>query len=190
MLFRSNKQRRAVYRNFNWENLYDRCPLYWNFAEGKIESTQDIYFLARGMCGAEKGKNKFLEIMYSEKNAKQHYLNINWKEILTAIIKDNLPVPSCEGCNYCNSCSHSENMLSTAKPTKHEVSILKKECYVDLETAYQDLQNAFQAAMASTENKIFLIKGQTALGKTSTYLNYMKNSTRSEEHTSELQSRE
>ena len=31
-----NKQRRAVYRNFNWENLYDRCPLYWNFAEGKI----------------------------------------------------------------------------------------------------------------------------------------------------------
>lgn len=174
-----NKQRRAVYRNFNWENLYDRCPLYWDFAEGKIESTQDIYFLARGMCGAEKGKNKFLEIMYSEKNAKQHYLNINWKEILTAIIKDNLPVPSCEGCNYCNSCSHSENMLSTAKPTKHEVSILKKECYVDLETAYQDLQNAFQAAMASTENKIFLIKGQTALGKTSTYLNYMKNSTHS-----------
>ena len=64
-------------------------------------------------------------------------------------------------------------MLSTAKPTKHEVSILKKECYVDLETAYQDLQNAFQAAMASTENKIFLIKGQTALGKTSTYLNYI-----------------
>ena len=44
-----------------WENLYDRCPLYWDFAEGKIESTQDIYFLARGMCGAEKGKNKFLE---------------------------------------------------------------------------------------------------------------------------------
>lgn len=44
-----NKQRRAVYRNFNWENLYDRCPLYWDFAEGK---------------------NQFLKIMYSEKNAK------------------------------------------------------------------------------------------------------------------------
>ena len=78
-------------------------------------NTQDIYFLARGMCGAEKGKQKFLEIMHSEKNAEQHYQNINWKEILTAIIKDNLPVPSCENCDYCDRCSHSENMLSTAK---------------------------------------------------------------------------
>ena len=173
-----NKQRRAVYRNFSWENLYDCCPLYWDFTEGRIENTQDIYFLARGMCGAEKGKQKFLEIMHSEKNAEQHYQNINWKEILTAIIKDNLPVPSCENCDYCDRCSHSENMLSTAKPTRREVCILKKEHYVDLETAHQDLQNAFQTAMASAENKLYLIKGQTALGKTSTYLNYMKDSVR------------
>ena len=89
-----NKQRRAVYRNFSWENLYDCCPLYWDFTEGRIENTQDIYFLARGMCGAEKGKQKFLEIMHSEKNAEQHYQNINWKDILTAIIKDNLPMQS------------------------------------------------------------------------------------------------
>ena len=69
-------------------------------------------------------------------------------------------------------------MLSTAKPTRREVCILKKEHYVDLETAHQDLQNAFQTAMASAENKLYLIKGQTALGKTSTYLNYMKDSVR------------
>ena len=69
-------------------------------------------------------------------------------------------------------------MLSTAKPTRREVRILKKECYVDLERAHQDLQNAFQTAMASAENKLYLIKGQTALGKTSTYLNYMKDSVR------------
>lgn len=173
-----NKQRRAVYRNFSWENLYDRCPLYWDFTEGRIENTQDIYFLARGMCGAEKGKQKFLEIIHSEKNAEQHYQNINWKEILTAIIKDNLPVSSCENCDYCDRCSHSGNMLSTAKPTRREVRILKRERYVDLETAHQDLQNAFQTAMASPENKLYLIKGQTALGKTSTYLNYMKDSVR------------
>ena len=69
-------------------------------------------------------------------------------------------------------------MLSTAKPTRREVCILNRERYVDLETAHQDLQNAFQTAMASPENKLYLIKGQTALGKTSTYLNYMKDSVR------------
>ena len=81
-----NKQRRAVYRNFNWENLYDRCPLYWDFTEGKIENTQDIYFLARGMCGAEKGKNKFLEIMYHDRLRFCEKISVN----STTVIKNDI----------------------------------------------------------------------------------------------------
>ena len=54
--------------------------------------------------------------------------------------------------------------------------MLKKEKYVPIETAYQALQNAFYKAIESHDNKIYIINGQTALGKTSTYINYMKNS--------------
>lgn len=170
------KNRRAVYRNFKWENLYENCVLYRDFVKGNIETTEQIYLLARNLCGVEKGKQKFLEIMNSEENSDKHYRFINWKEILTAIIKDNVPVAKCESCEYCDCCSHTDNMLSTAKPTKHEVKVLKKERYVSVETAYQTLQNAFYRAIESHDNKIYIINGQTALGKTSTYINYMKNS--------------
>ncbi len=170
-----NKNKRATYRNFKWENLYESCWLFREFADGDIEETDKIYMLARCMCGAEKGKNKFLEIMNSEQNIDKHYNDINWKEILTAIIKDDVPVASCNNCKYCDICSHADNMLSTVKPKIREVRVLKKEKYVTIEKAYQELQNAFQKAVEADDNKIHIISGQTALGKTSTYINYMKN---------------
>lgn len=172
------KNRRAVYRNFNWENLYENCVLYRDFVKGNIETTEQIYLLARNLCGAEKGKQKFLEIMNSEENSDKHYRFINWKEILTAIIKDDVPVAKCESCEHCDCCSHADTMLSTAKPTKHEVRVLKKEKYVPIETAYQALQNAFYRAIESQNNKIYIINGQTALGKTSTYIRYMQESSK------------
>lgn len=170
------RNKRAVYRNFKWENLYENCALYRDFVKGNIETTEQIYLLARNLCGAEKGKQKFLEIMNSEKNSDKYYRFIHWKEILTAIIKDDVPVAKCENCEYCDLCSHTDTMLSTAKPTKREVRVLKKEKYVPVEAAHQALQNAFYRAIASQDNKIYIINGQTALGKTSTYINYMKNS--------------
>lgn len=172
------KNRRAVYRNFKWENLYENCVLYRDFVKGNIETTEQIYLLARNLCGVEKGKQKFLEIMNSEENSDKHYRFINWKEILTAIIKDNVPVAKCKSCEYCDCCNHTDNMLSTAKPTKHEVKVLKKERYVSVETAYQALQNAFYRAIESHDNKIYIINGQTALGKTSTYIRYMQESSK------------
>lgn len=171
-----NKNKRAVYRSFKWENLYESCRLYRDFVNGEIEETNSIYLLARCMCGAEKGKNKFLEIMNSEQNIDKHYNNISWKEILTAIIKDDVSVAPCSNCEYCRMCSHSDNMLSTAKPKMREVRVLEKERYVTVERAYNELKNAFQKAVESRDNKIHIISGQTALGKTSTYINYMKSS--------------
>ena len=53
--------------------------------EGGIETTEPVYLLARNLCGAEKGKQKFLEIMNSEENSDKHYRFINWKEILMEI---------------------------------------------------------------------------------------------------------
>ncbi len=173
-----NKSRRATYRNFKWENLYESCALYRDFVEGGIETTEPVYLLARNLCGAEKGKQKFLEIMNSEENSDKHYRFINWKEILMAIIKDDVPVAKCKSCEYCDSCSHADNMLSTAKPTKREVRVLKKEKYVPIETAYQALQNAFYRAIEFHDNKIYIINGQTALGKTSTYIRYMQESSK------------
>lgn len=101
---------------------------------------------------------------------------MNWKEILTTIIKGNVPLAPCEQCEYCDHCQHAENMLSTAKPQKFEVRELKREKYVSLEDVSADLNYAFQRAVNSQSQSIFIIKAQTGAGKTETYIRYMKNS--------------
>ena len=138
-----DKNNRATYRNFNWENLYESCNLYRKFCNGECFcDVEQIFLLARGMCGTEKGKQRFLDIM-TDKQSENSCSDMNWKEILTTIIKGNVLLAPCEQCEYCDHCQHAENMLSTAKPQKFEVRELKKEKYVSLEDVSADLNYAF-----------------------------------------------
>lgn len=171
-----DKNNRATYRNFNWENLYESRSLYRSFCNGEcFYDVEQIFLLARGMCGAEKEKQRFLEIMENEQSGNS-YSDMNWKEILTAIIKGNVPLAPCEQCEYCDCCQHTENMLYTAKPQKFEVRKLKKEKYVSLEDVSSDLNYVFQRAVNSQSQSVFIVKAQTSAGKTETYIQYMNRS--------------
>ena len=172
-----DKNKRAVYRNFDWNALYENCQLYRDFCDGEpFYDTGQFYFLARNLCGAENGKKHFLDMM----NQRQDDLcsDIHWKEILTAIIKGDVPLAPCEECEYCKQCQHGENMLSTAKPHRFEVRQLKKENYVPLEEVSMGLKNAFDKSIKNQDANIHIIKAQTGAGKTETYLQYMKQSDR------------
>lgn len=174
-----DKHKRAVYRNFNWDNLYESCSLYRSFYDGDdFNDMEQVFLLARNLCGAENGKKHFLDIV-SKKQADSYCASMNWKEILTAIIKGNVPLAPCEQCQYCEHCQHAENMLSTAKPHRFEVRQLKSERYVSLEEVSADLRCAFDRAINAQDNFIYIIKAQTGAGKTETYLQYMKQSEKS-----------
>ena len=165
------KNRRAVYRNFNFDNLYESCHLYRNFCDGdEFYDVEQLFIIARSLCGAEKGKKQFLDIM-AERNDNTSY---HWEAILIAIIKGNIPIASCEECAYCEHCKHGENMLATAKPHKFEVRETKQEKYVSINEVSNELNNAFERAVNAQDNKVYIIKAQTGIGKTHTYINYMK----------------
>ncbi|MCR4759371.1 MAG: hypothetical protein K5705_03770 [Oscillospiraceae bacterium] len=171
-----DKNKRAVYRNFNWDNLYECCSLYRSFYDGeRITDTEQFILLARSLCGAESGKKHFLQIM-QEKHADGFHADLNWKEILTAIIKGDVPLASCQECEDCNCCQHTENMLSTAQPKRFEVRQIQTQKYVSLEEVSDDLHAAFENAIHAQDSSIHIIKAQTGAGKTETYLQYMKRS--------------
>lgn len=171
-----DKNKRAVYRNFNWDNLYESCSLYRTFCDGEeFYDTEQVFLIARNLCGAEKGKQHFLDIIENQQSGHM-YSDMNWKEILTAIIKGNIPLAPCSQCDYCDCCQHAENMLSTAKPQRFEVRQLQKESYVSLEEVGEDLQYAFERAINAQDSSVYIIKAQTGAGKTETYLQYMKHS--------------
>ncbi|MBR4320281.1 MAG: DEAD/DEAH box helicase family protein, partial [Oscillospiraceae bacterium] len=163
-------------RNFNWDNLYESCNLYRSFCDGEeFYDTQQLFLIARNLCGAEKGKQHFLDII-KDREAEGYY---HWKEILTAIIKGNIPLASCEECEYCDCCQHSENMLLTSKPQRTEIRQTQKERYASIEEVTEELNQAFQKAIDSYSKSIYIIKVQTGIGKTQTYLNYMKKADKS-----------
>jgi len=169
-----NKNKMATYRNFSFDNLYESCSLYRSFCDGEeLYDTEQIFLIARNLCGAEKGKQHFLDIIENRQSDNLYISDMNWKEILTAIIKGNIPLASCEQCEYCDCCQHSENMLSTAKPQRTEIRQTKKEKYVSIDEVSQELNQAFEKAIDSCDKSIYIIKAQTGIGKTQTYLNHM-----------------
>ena len=171
-----NKNKRAVYRNFNFNDLYESCNLYRAFCNGEqFYDMEQVFNIARNICGAEKGKQHFLDIVNNQQAQNGFIQSIHWKEILNTIIKDEIPIVPCSQCEYCKHCQHSENMLSTAKPRKTEIRRTRKNEYYPIEEVAQELGNAFEQAVNTQEQDIYIIKAQTGIGKTHTYLSYMKN---------------
>lgn len=165
---RSKSSKRATYRNFNWDNLYTSCKLFKEFAYGESLNHEDFLFIARNMCGADKGKKVFLDIMDKRTS------NKNWREMLNGIIKGNVPIQGCEICKYSNVCCHCSNMLETANPKLNEIKVTKLPEYVNILEAEKDLKDKFSQAVKSDEKGIHIIKAQTGLGKTKTYIDYLK----------------
>lgn len=169
------KTRRAVYRNMDWESLYEVCTLCREFVDGKRRLTQrELLLLARNFCGAEKGKNQFLQLLNSPENAGYSYTQRNWRAILNGIIKGNVPPQKCQDCPHEEECCHGETMLATVKPGRHDVRVLERQSYVSLQEAESDFAEKFQQAIAAEDDGMHLILAQTGLGKTRTYLEYLK----------------
>lgn len=162
--------KRAVFRNFNWTSLYQSCELFRDFYHGIELTYNQLIHIARNVCGAEKGKKFFLEILSSN-----YSYQTNWKEILNAIIKGNIPLQSCENCVYEKECCHSKNMLETAVPKGNDVKVLTKQQYVSIQEASENLNEIFNEVMDSEHEGIYIIKAQTGLGKTNMLINYLKN---------------
>ncbi|MDY3030129.1 MAG: hypothetical protein SOS24_00010 [Clostridia bacterium] len=77
-------------------------------------------------------------------------------------------------CPYCKCCHHGNNMLDTAKIKRKEIICLKEPEYCDIADVQAELKYYFYKAVNSDDNKIHIIKAQTAIGKTHLYLNYLK----------------
>ncbi len=81
---------------------------------------------------------------------------------------------SCKGCPHEEICPHYKNMILTVDAGKCGIRPLVKKQYVTISEAEQSLEENFRLAVESDEPGIKLIIAQTGLGKTNTYLHYLK----------------
>ena len=79
-------------------------------------------------------------------------------------------------CPYAESCSHNTNMLTTTKIKRSEILRSENIEYSAVDEVYADLENSFCKAINSDDNRIHLIRAETAIGKTQIYINYLSKS--------------
>ncbi|MBR4319016.1 MAG: hypothetical protein IKP69_03065, partial [Oscillospiraceae bacterium] len=119
--------------------------------------------------------DEFMKIISSSNNANYtSYHERSWKPILNTIIDMNYQPMSCKGCPYEETCPHYKNMILTVDAGKCGIRPLVKKQYVSVSEAEQSLKENFRQAVESDEPGIKLIIAQTGLGKTNTYLHYLK----------------
>ena len=169
-------QGRRKTSNIDFSILKERCRLYRDFADGnEYYYYPQLFHIATNLINADKGKKQFLDILNSTVNSAHSAYHIrNWKVILNVLIDMNYQPQSCNKCPYASACPHYKNMLLTVDAGKCGIRPIEKKDYVTIQEAEESLEENFKSAVEGNGTGIRLIIAQTGLGKTNTYLHYLK----------------
>ncbi|MEM1484916.1 hypothetical protein V6615_08540 [Oscillospiraceae bacterium PP1C4] len=163
-------------RNFEFKTLMDKCALFHDFSFGiRWLNHDELMLVTTNLIQIEGGRKKLGEILecypeyYQEKSRMDYYVRY--------VIRHHYQPYSCEHfCPYNAECDHSKNIILTVKTDVSSMIRLKgyDPGYVTLEEAYKDFQTQFYGAMKPKSPGFTVMKGQTGIGKTSAYLDYLQ----------------
>lgn len=163
-----NKDRMYV-NHFDFENLADNCRLYKEFITGTIHLFHDVRFnLACNLLMIKGGSKKLEEGI----KAREEYDSERWRHHANFIIdSDYKPVRCDKFCPYCNECNHVENMLRQGKLKRGDIQIIRTPTLKSLEQAEIELKEVVNSALTADDDKVYVIKAPTGIGKSELYLN-------------------
>ena len=146
------------------QDIFNVCPLFRDFYEKDI-SHEMKFCLATNLIYIKGGKHLFFDGLKDHKDKWE----IQWK-----YIKENSYKPqNCENinCPYLNICK-CKNLY---EKLSRKIKRIKAEAdYITLETAQKMLRFELESAICKKSKGIYLIKAQTALGKTTAYCEIAK----------------
>lgn len=172
----NRKANREKTRHFRFEVLREKCRLFDEFvSDSEWLYHDELFGIACNLNNIGGGKRIFLEAVensrfdpYREKDWNYYFNYMNAQEYR--------PMDCDKFCPYADCCKHAANMVLTAKTNRSHIVKLQEKEYCSLEEASADLEEKLNAVMASTQNQIYIIKAQTAIGKTHHYIKMIKNS--------------
>ena len=164
-----------MYRKDTLSKLDSSCQLYHEFiADSKWLYYKELFGIALNLINVETGAKVFKKAI---SNSKYITYKRDWDFYLQYMKKHQYAPMQCEHfCPYAESCSHNTNMLTTTKIKRSEILRTENIEYSAGDEVYADLENSFCKAINSDDNRIHLIRAQTAIGKTQIYINYLSKS--------------
>jgi hypothetical protein len=165
------------FRSSDLKTISSSCQLFKEFTTGnrRLEH-MELFGLATNLVNVETGAALFSDCLrehsYYEDRPQKYR---KWQQDLRSI-REYKPFACDRFCPYSDSCAHGTNILSALKPKYHQIERLSNyvEHYVSIEEAAEDFKRQLQYAMNTEEKKWYIIQAQTALGKTETYLQLLR----------------
>lgn len=171
--------KKDLIERFDYNALATRCGLFAGFLNGSHWCYyRELWGIATNLCQIKGGQKKFMGILNSGVNEKwTTYQDKDWGYHLTYISKmDYLPQQCDNFCPYAGECEHGKNMITTAKPVRNTISVLKDNTeYVSLAESEKDLEEIFVQVQGAEDDNIHIIKGQTGIGKSKMYIDMLDN---------------
>ena len=157
-------------------NEMNKCKLYTEFNSGNRKlSHNELFHILNNMVNIETGVEKFLSVigsypeLYGDKADR-------WKEHADYNKKNNYKPSSCDAfCSHRDCCNHARNILSSVHKSNAlmEKADNYKEEYHPISEVEDDLMVELYAAFDSNDDNIHVIKAQTAIGKSTSFLRLM-----------------
>ena len=156
--------------------IEEQCRLFREFCQGEWDEHQYKFGLMTNLRYIEGGMRAFYKVIkfYKSEKSLQH-----WKDQYKYIYNNGYHPMRCErmGCPYCDTCNHKASLVSTLKSRERAMEKVGGEPKYDTpKNVFNHIANCLEQAVKSKQPGFYLIKAQTAIGKTHLYCNYISNS--------------
>ena len=163
------------------KTIREKCQLFREFENGKHWlDHHELRGIALNFIHIETGMKVFLDALLTNSQYESYVNKYNlWDYYLSYFKQCDYKPESCDGfCPYKDKCSHGTNILSTVKPKYRTIERLAnyKELFYPLEEVVKDVEDNITFAVDAGDNKIYIIRAQTAIGKTRIYLKIISKS--------------
>jgi len=161
--------KRTYLPRFDFDKLQEECKLWREFSCGQHWAYHnELTGMAMNLLWVKGGKERFLSAL---EQSKHNYNLNNWIFYCSYFVKEDYkPMACAHFCPHTDICEHGINMIETAKTLRGKVTVLSTPEYITLEQGEKRLKEAFQKAIDAKDNKVYVIKATTGIGKTELYL--------------------
>ena len=164
---KNSKIKRQVQRRYRFDQLFQNCKLYREFMTGERWCYHnELFGMATNLLHLEGGETRFWEGL----EAGQDYDYSKWEAQIRYLNGYQYSPMRCDRfCPHASSCVHNKNILQQVEVKRGSIRKLQELPVKSLEKAEEDLERLFNNAMAAKDNKVYVIKAPTGIGKTRLY---------------------
>lgn len=167
------REKKSVHKEHRSSILsnYERCELLNDFVEGKELDHSDKMHILYNLNRIEGGPSFFLEIIQNYTDDISKWIG----QVKFCRARYDKPQNCCGNnfqCKYCDVCKAKNIVQCLAR--KERIIKVADEKLCSLFEAETDFKEKFEMALKSKQKTVHVVKAQTAIGKTHTYCNYIR----------------